>query len=147
MTEEPVEIEAEDDPFDNVVRFGGRGPDGKGLAKDYEPPVPDTPTPREKIRGRSIDDDAIGLLKTILEEFHNGKNHGLALVAGKFDAKGNLVNYRFMLSEIACAYPVSFMGAVESMKLDLATMAPDQDDEGEHPIDDEEFLLSLDPDD
>lgn len=145
MTDEIVEVEeVEESP--KVVRLGVDA-FGKGYGKPYEPLPEPGPSPREEIVSKEIDEDAISLMEDVLNDYREGNIHGLALVAGRFDPNGNLVHYRLGLSRVACAYPISFMGAVESMKLDLADMCIGLNEEGGHPPDDdddESLLIEID---
>lgn len=135
-----VELVGSDDCFGNVVDFKTRG--------RWEPPEPPEPSPRERIVAREIDEDSIRHLKKLLKSFEEGENHGLAMMAGIFDEKGNLVNYRMILSEVACAYPLSFTGAIEQMKLEVADCAVGIKEEGSwadpDEYEDDEDLLSDD---
>ena len=130
-----VEVVGQDDPFSNVIDFRTR--------ETYEPPEP---TPRERIVAKKPDEQAISMMESMIDDFREGIHHGLVMVVGDFDEKGNLQNYRFLISETACAYPVSFTGAIEQMKLDLADMAVGLIGEGDHPenSDDELYLISDD---
>lgn len=109
-----IEVVGQTEPFENVLDFASRG------QRAWSPPPPPPKSPRDVIVEQEPDMDAIERLSALLEDFENGKHHGLVLLAGTFDPKGNLTNYRMILSEVAMAYPISFAGALANMKLEVA---------------------------
>lgn len=130
MSEEGVvEVSGRTEPYENVIDFRTR--------ETWEPPEP---TPRERIVSRVNDFDAINSMKSMIKDFKKGRHHGLLMVVGEFDDHGNLVNYRYVMSETACSYPISFLGALEQTKLSLAECALGMANEGEHPDESEAFL-------
>lgn len=140
--EDDFEAIGHTEPFDNVLDFRSRG------REPYVPPPEPEPTPRERICGREIDEEAIAHLEGLIEDIRAGKHHGVVLIAGEFDTHGNLVNYRTILTEVACSYPISFLGAVEQAKLELSDCSFGIRGEGTHPeLDDyeeDELLLTDD---
>lgn len=131
-----IEVVGQDDPFSNVIDFR--------TGEQYEPPEP---TPRERIRAKKPDQEAVRHLKELLKDFKKGKLHGLVMVAGVFDDAGNLVNYETVISQTAGSYPISFLGAIEQTKLLVSDLGMGMADEGEHPHDDEPEVILLSPDD
>lgn len=142
MDEGEFEAVGHTEPFDNVLDFSSRG-----KLPYVAPPEPE-PTPRERICGREVDEEAIAHLEGLIEDIQAGKHHGVVLIAGEFDRKGHLINYRTILSEVACSYPISFLGAVEQAKLELSDCAFAIRGEGTQPelddYSDEDLLLTED---
>lgn len=126
MTDE-IETVGQTEPFENIIDFRSRG------REPWSPPPPPEPTPRENIVAKVPDRSAIEHLKGLLKDFKAGKHHGLALMAGEFDDRGNLVNYRMILSDVACAYPISFNGAIQQMSLEVSECAVGLREEGGTP--------------
>jgi hypothetical protein len=142
---ETIETSGQTEPYENIIDFKSRGP--------WTPPEPEAPSPRDNIVAKEPDRSAIEHLKGLIRDFKAGKHHGIALMAGCFDERGNLVNYRMVLSDVACAYPISFGGAVEQMKLEIAECAVGLIEEGATPefdgyddddLDDEDLLSTDD---
>lgn len=126
--DDEVEIEGSDEnPFDNVVTFGRKS---HGEVVPYIPPEE---SPRDKIAARERDEDASELLQMVRERIDSGELHGLCLVAGQFDDKGNLIDVVTVVSEVAASYPLGFLGAVEDMKQTLIEIRSLSDGEGSAP--------------
>ena len=144
---EGVETVGQTEPYENVLDFASRG------REPWSPPPPPPKSPRDLIVEQEPDHDAIERLENLIADFEAGKHHGLVLMAGTFDPKGNLINYRMILSEVAMAYPISFSGALNNLKLEVveATLGVTEegaipefhgyDDNEENRLDEEDALL------
>lgn len=115
------------------------------FARRADPYVPPEPTTREKIAAKEIDEQSIKILEDLITDFREGKHHGLAIVAGLFDDKGSMIDARTIVSEIACGYPLTYVGAVENLRLLIADMTGGIDGEGGELFEDDEFDEDFSP--